>query len=228
MILKGGIELLDHKDVINFYRNVMDNYQVPKNKKIALFLPCTAIKPYSASKTHKKIKEVIDNSCDGTRRTIHELIISEPLGIVPRELEMNYPAAYYDMILDSWFPVKMLPILREKGEGNDISKVRKLGRGGSQQNKVIRVLSERVAKFLEKTEGDYRYRVGFVRSTHKEILKKASELSDIDVEFIITPKFTQEVIREKGTFYWIMNGMRCKESMKLLNKTLTEKLKEVI
>lgn len=229
MTLTGGIELLRNKDVLDFYHYVLDEYHIPRGKKIALFLPCTATKPYSKSQTHKKIKAVIYNSGNSHPNIIHELIVSEPLGIVPRDLEDKYPAAHYDMVLDTWFPASKLPELRKKGWGNDISKARDAQKFSTKpKNKLISILSERVAEFLEKTSKDYQYRIGFVRSTHKEILKNASALSGIDIEFIITQEFTQKVINDKGVFYWVMNGMRCNESLELLDKALHIYSKRVI
>lgn len=229
MTLTGGIELLRNEDVLDFYHYVLDEYHIPPGKKIALFLPCSATKPYSKSRTHKKIKAAICNSSNGDQNIIHELIVSEPLGIVPRDLEDKYPAAHYDMVLDTWFPVSRLPELRKNGGGNDISKARNAQNFScKEKNKLISILSERVAEFLKKTSKDYQYRIGFVRSTHKEILKNASALSGIDIEFIITQEFTEKVINDKGVFYWIMNGMRCDESLKLLEKALHIYSKRVI
>ncbi len=221
MTLTGGIELLKNKDVLDFYHYVINEYDVPQGKKIALFLPCAATKPYSKSRTHRKIKSAIFNSVNINQNMIHELIIGEPLGIVPRDLEEKYPAAHYDMVLDTWFPASKLPEMRKKGWGNDISKARNAKKFSiKQKNKLISILSERVAEFLKKTSKNYQYRIGFVRSTHKEILMNASSLSGIDIEFIITQEFTDKVINNKGVFYWIMNGMRCDESLQLLDRAL--------
>jgi len=60
-----------------------------------VFLPCSAKKPYSFSKTHKKFRDQIFSS--GNPFIIHEVIITSPIGIVPRELELIYPASNYDI-----------------------------------------------------------------------------------------------------------------------------------
>lgn len=61
-------------------------------KNILLILPCSSKKPYSSSKSHKIIIESIKKY----RSYINELIMTSPLGIVPRELELIYPASHYD------------------------------------------------------------------------------------------------------------------------------------
>lgn len=219
MILKGGVELLNHPDVINFYNELIENYIPPKYKKIALFLPCAAKKPYSTSRTHSQIRNVI-SKLENIQK-IHELIISEPLGIVPREWEQKYPASHYDMVLDSWFPANNIPKIRRK-YGNDLVKIKKSTKNPTKQKtEIIKILSERVAKFLEKTVNKYQYRIGYVRSSHREILEKASEMTNIEIDFVFNSNFRNNIINSKGTFYWIMNGMRCTESLDLLYNKLT-------
>ncbi len=60
-----------------------------------LLLPCSAKKPYSLSKTHTLYRKAIRDS--GCQYLVHEVIITSPLGIVPRELELLYPAQNYDI-----------------------------------------------------------------------------------------------------------------------------------
>lgn len=70
-----------------FFERALEVYS-PKTKAL-LILPCTATKPYLISKTHRKIREFVKIS-------INEIIISSPL-VVPRELELIYPAINYDV-----------------------------------------------------------------------------------------------------------------------------------
>lgn len=63
----------------------------PPDLPVLLLLPCSATKPYSLSKTHREIRESM-----GRPGSIHEIIVTSPLGAVPRELEEMYPAAHYD------------------------------------------------------------------------------------------------------------------------------------
>ena len=86
------MESLKRIEVKRFAHRVLERYEPPK-RKILLILPCSAKKPYSKSPSHAKFIEAIENY----RGYIHELILTSPLGVVPRELEMVYPAAFYDI-----------------------------------------------------------------------------------------------------------------------------------
>lgn len=82
-------------DVWRFRRRVMERWEPAPHKKVLLLIPCSAKKPYFTSKSHRAFEEVllsIPNSC-----TVQELIVTSPLGLVPRELELFYPAAQYDI-----------------------------------------------------------------------------------------------------------------------------------
>ncbi len=82
-------------DVWRFRRRVMERYQKPAHKKILLLLPCSAKKPYHISKSHMAFRNTIMSVSNFDM--VHEVIVTSPLGIVPREIELFYPAAQYDI-----------------------------------------------------------------------------------------------------------------------------------
>jgi archaeosine synthase len=86
---------LHRPDVQRWRRRILEVYEPPEHKRILLLLPCSARKPYFTSKTHKIFREVID--AVGKSHLIHEVIVTSPLGLVPRELELLYPASKYDI-----------------------------------------------------------------------------------------------------------------------------------
>jgi len=86
---------LKRPDVERFRKRVQERYKKPLSAKILLLLPCSAKKPYSFSKSHMLFRKAI-KACKNPY-IIHEVIVTSPLGIVPRELEMFYPAAHYDI-----------------------------------------------------------------------------------------------------------------------------------
>ena len=88
-------ESLYRPDVERFRRRIKERYEKPRSAKILLLLPCSAKKPYSFSKSHRFFRKAISNC--GNPFAIHEMMITSPLGIVPRELEIVYPAAHYDV-----------------------------------------------------------------------------------------------------------------------------------
>jgi len=63
--------------------------------KLIIILPCSAKKPYSESRSHKKFHSVIRNYRDFP--DFQEIILTSPLGAIPRQLEDIYPVNSYDI-----------------------------------------------------------------------------------------------------------------------------------
>lgn len=85
-------ESLQRVEVTRFAERVIDRYEAPQCD-VLLLLPCSARKPYSRSRSHRLFAEAIGSH----RRYLHEMILTSPLALVPRELEEAYPAASYDV-----------------------------------------------------------------------------------------------------------------------------------
>lgn len=67
-------------------------YQAPEGlDTILILLPCSARKPYRFSKSHGRFIRAIGTSA------CHEVMVTSPLGLVPRDLEDVWPAAHYDV-----------------------------------------------------------------------------------------------------------------------------------
>ncbi len=77
------------------YRERMGSYRKPPCKRVLLLLPCSAKKPYHISKTHKAFSSAVHTGPHDI--LVHEVIVTSPLGIVPRELDFMYPANAYDI-----------------------------------------------------------------------------------------------------------------------------------
>jgi len=85
-------ESLARVEVTRFAERILSRYTAPKSD-VLLLLPCSAKKPYSLSRSHRLFAEAVG----ARRRYLHELILTSPLALVPRELEEAYPAASYDV-----------------------------------------------------------------------------------------------------------------------------------
>jgi len=85
-------ESLQRVEVTRFAERVLERYRAPTSD-VLLLLPCSAKKPYSMSRSHRLFSEAVSPY----RRYLHELILTSPLALVPRELEEVYPAASYDV-----------------------------------------------------------------------------------------------------------------------------------
>ncbi len=98
-IKANAIEDIYRPDLVRYRNRIMEAYKKP-DIPVALLLPCSAKKPYSESKTHRRIIEGISD----LRKYIHEIIITSPLGVVPRDLEEAYPPRFYDIpVIGLWY-----------------------------------------------------------------------------------------------------------------------------
>jgi archaeosine synthase alpha-subunit len=91
----NSMQSLNRPDVARWRKRVLDRWSPSHHKKILLLLPCSAKKPYFTSKTHQIFRESLIRVSNND--VVQELIITSPLGAVPRELELYYPAAQYDI-----------------------------------------------------------------------------------------------------------------------------------
>lgn len=76
-------------EIKRFAWRLVERY-IPPLADVAVILPCSARKPYSLSQSHHRFVQAIG-------RRAHELILTSPLGLVPRDVELVYPAAHYDV-----------------------------------------------------------------------------------------------------------------------------------
>ena len=100
-IIATSLESLYRPEIRRFQDRVINRYKKPESTKILLLLPCSAKKPYSFSKSHKFFREKLLSTKNPF--IVHEVIITSPLGIVPRDLELVYPASSYDIpVIGIW------------------------------------------------------------------------------------------------------------------------------
>jgi archaeosine synthase len=92
-----GPESYNAPAVRRFREYVATRYIPPPGKKLVLLLPCSARKPYSDSKSHKRYLSVVESALGRNNSAISQAILTSPLGLVPRELERSYPASVYDI-----------------------------------------------------------------------------------------------------------------------------------
>ena len=85
-------ESLNNPIVTAWVDFMMEQYQPPADlDKVLVLLPCSARKPYRMSKSHRKFLQAIGNTA------FHEVMVTSPLGLVPRDLEETWPASHYDI-----------------------------------------------------------------------------------------------------------------------------------
>ncbi len=82
----------DNPLIRDWHRRMAEEYLPPEeSSQVLVLLPCSARKPYSYSQSHRRFRRVLRH------RLHHEVMVTAPLGLVPRELEELWPASHYDI-----------------------------------------------------------------------------------------------------------------------------------
>ncbi|MAP43183.1 MAG: hypothetical protein CL981_05630 [Euryarchaeota archaeon] len=78
--------------VHDWRRRVSEDYTPPPHSsRILLLLPCSERKPYRESQSHRRFARHIQSN------GVDQVMVTSPLGLVPRALEDIWPAAHYDI-----------------------------------------------------------------------------------------------------------------------------------
>ena len=151
------------------YRYIIDEYDVAP-RKMAIFLPCAVRKPYSRSPSHQLIRMIIGQVFDPS---VYHIVVFGTCGIVPAELEEMYPYAHYQYML---------------GKCQD----------ETVRADFLRIETDRVAGYLEKTRGVYKYRIGYCIGLFREALIRGSEKSGVPIDLLLpTRESIRRVIEEE-------------------------------
>ncbi|MCL5666093.1 MAG: DUF5591 domain-containing protein [Candidatus Thermoplasmatota archaeon] len=122
-IKANGIISLNRPDLRKYREKISNEYRRPEGKEICLLLPCSARKPYSASSLHRRIIGRIGKYLT----SVHRVVVTSPVGLVPEELEGMYPARFYDIpVIGEWFEDEKMIIrdmLRSYFRRNSYAKV---------------------------------------------------------------------------------------------------------
>jgi len=114
-VVKEGTRLLCHSYssredplIQNWRRRVSELHTPPNHQsKVMVLLPCSAKKPYRLSQSHRKFQRAIST------RGVNQVMVTAPLGLVPRELEDFWPAAHYDIPVTGDWDIDELRVIRE-------------------------------------------------------------------------------------------------------------------
>ena len=79
--------------LVNDWRKRVSEEHIPPGhqEQLLILLPCSAKKPYRLSQSHHRFLRNIPSN------RAHQIMVTSPLGLVPRELEDLWPAAHYDI-----------------------------------------------------------------------------------------------------------------------------------
>jgi archaeosine synthase len=82
-------------DVEIFRKRVLEEFKKEEWTSLILLFPCSATKPYSQSRSHRKFQNITRSFSEFP--SFQEIILTSPLGAIPRQLENIYPVNAYDI-----------------------------------------------------------------------------------------------------------------------------------
>lgn len=147
------------KEFEDSYQYIIDVYEVVP-KDIAIFIPCAVRKPYSTSPSHRIIRSIIDQVLTPSQ---YHIVIFGTCGVVPSELETMYPYAHYQYML---------------GKVTD----------ETIKEDFVKIETERVAGYLDKTRNTYKRRIGYCIGLFRESLIRGSDVSGVPIDCILPTK----------------------------------------
>ncbi len=137
-----GPSSYNRPDFKQFRERLIKNFEPEPWTTLLILLPCSAKKPYSESKSHKKFYSVLRKFPEFP--TFQELILTSPLGCIPRQLENIYPVNSYDISVT-----------------------------GEWDNEEINITSEMLIKLVERYDPNIPI-ICHLKNEYLEIVKRAS------------------------------------------------------
>ena len=90
-----GSSSIYRPDFQEFRERVLKTFFPEPSTTLIILIPCSKKKPYSESRSHKKFHSIIRRFSDFPN--FQEIILTSPLGAIPRQLENIYPVNSYDI-----------------------------------------------------------------------------------------------------------------------------------
>jgi len=222
LILRNPLEvynaLVSNEKILKWHLFISKYYLPPKDKLLLLFYPCSAVKPYNASRTYRTLFKTLAK-LRGKRKLIHVITISEPFALVPEEY-YNRKTEWHDWEND-WYEC---PGLFEWW-----CKRNKQPYEQHYADMCIEILSNVIAEFLKRLKEEFMHMklVGFVRTysstlrvtcnnTHRIMLEKASKKSGVPIILLPTKKFIINLVKMRGRVAWDFYGVSHPLSQKYL------------
>ncbi|QRY22196.1 MULTISPECIES: archaeosine synthase subunit alpha [Halobacterium] len=120
LLLSSTQDALHRVEIQRFADRVTSRYRKRLDGHPLLLVPCSARKPYSDSQSHRQFQ-------DAASYRAHVASITSPIGVVPQELELTYPAQHYDSVVTGRWSAEekdfVARVLRRYLERTDYSRV---------------------------------------------------------------------------------------------------------
>lgn len=183
--------IIYHPDMVRANEWILREYEAP-DRELCIFLPCAKKKPYHESPSHKKFDRIIFELLKP--EDVH-IVTFGTCGVAPRELDTQYPFMHYKFMM---------------GKCN-VTQVKR---------DFIRIESERLASYLEKTRKNYRHRIAYCIGDFRTAMEKACEMVDLEVEIVPKESTIQKMLQPQKKF--IYNSLSSKEYLQDFSDTISE------
>jgi archaeosine synthase len=196
------VHSLKNNFTIKNWLKFISNHYLPKKKDVLLIYPCSTTKPYSESRSYKKLFKTL-NELKDNRASVHLMTISEPFGLIPEEY-YGVNSDWHDWQND-WYDCPGLFEWWCKKHSFEYNK--------SEADEALSILSDYIADLFIKVDKNncYKKKIGLVRTysssferkhdhTHRRMLEQAVKKSGTDLEILPTKKMVSKIVTERGSF----------------------------
>jgi len=189
--------------VFDWKHRVSEDYTPASHcQSVLLLLPCSERKPYRQSQSHRRFSRHIPFTC------VDEVMVTSPLGLVPRALEDFWPAAHYDIPVTGDWDVDEINMINEMvsslvnrigyqivinhsgieltsiSEDVEVIDTRMKSRAGSEEalNRLESVITESVERLGLRGPKGHRHRLEIYRSASRFLYGSDHWLDDVRIE----------------------------------------------
>ncbi|GGL50019.1 archaeosine synthase subunit alpha [Halocalculus aciditolerans] len=92
LLLAATEDTIRRPEIQRFAQRATERFTQRITDHPLLLVPCSAAKPYSESQSHRQFQ-------DAAKYRAHLASMTSPIGVVPQELELTYPAQHYDTVV---------------------------------------------------------------------------------------------------------------------------------
>lgn len=186
--------IIYHPDMVRANEWILNEYKAPF-REICIFVPCAKRKPYHESPSHKKFDRIIFGLAKP--EDVH-IVTFGTCGVAPRELDTQYPFMHYKFMMGK---CNVTQIKRD----------------------FIKLESERLACYLEKTRSNYGHRIAYCIGDFRTAMEKALEMVDVEVSLVPRESTIRSMLQPEKSF--IYNSLSCKEYLQDFSDAIAEALK---
>lgn len=185
--------LIYHPDMIRANEWVLSEYK-PPTRYFCIFVPCAMRKPYHTSPSHKMYDRIIFGILE--QENAH-VVVFGTCGITPREIDTEYPFTDYKFMM---------------GKCN-VAKIKR---------DFIKMESERLARYLEKTRDNYKHRVAYCIGDFRTAMEKAVKMTNIEVSIIPKKETMEELANPDKRF--VYGSLSQQQYLQDFSDSITEKM----